>query len=276
MAQIVAATAVAHTAFMIRAKDKAPKEMADNVFSAFEEMGRRLKEQNVDTIIVVSSDHVKTFFDDNMPSICVGIGDKGIGWGEAGVPAYEVPMDQSLAKHLVNYGLNNDFDLSYSYEMKLDHGFIVPLHYLLPQMDIPIVPIFVNAASMPLSPMTRMYRFGEMISQAVNEWDSDKRVALIATGGLSHWVAVPRMGDVAEEFDRLFLEKLIQHQDQEIIHQWGNEKILAEGGNGALELRAWMAVAGAVSKNNREVLCYEPMHEWSTGIAIVDLMRGES
>lgn len=274
MAKIVAAGAVSHTALMIREKDKAPKEQADNVFNAFSEFGQRLKEKKVETIILISSDHVKTFFTDNMPSICIGVGDKGQGWGDAGVPQYELDIDQRLATYLLSYSLENDFDLSSSYEMKLDHGFIAPLHYLRPQMDIPIVPIFVNSATLPISPLKRMYRFGEMIAQAVNEWEEDRRVAIIATGGLSHWVAVPRMGEVAKEFDQHFIDQLLNNQNDE-LQAWTNEKILEEAGNGGLEIRCWVAVAGAVPNKKRELLCYEPVTEWATGIGIMDFMGGE-
>jgi aromatic ring-opening dioxygenase catalytic subunit (LigB family) len=274
MAKIVAAGAVSHTALMVRAKDKAPKEQADNVFGAFAELGNRLKEKQVDTIVVLSADHLKTFFFDNMPSICIGIGETGKGWGDAGVPQYDVPMDQPLAKHLLTYGLENEFDLSSSYEMKLDHGFMAPLHYLTPQMDIPIVPIFINAATPPISPLKRMYRFGEMIAKAIKEWDENKRVALIATGGLSHWVAVPRMGEIAEEFDHRIINQLLQNQEQE-IQKWSNEEIENEAGNGALEIRSWVAVAGACPNEKRELLCYEPVAAWATGIGIMDFMGGE-
>lgn len=274
MAKLVAAGAVSHTALMIRAKDKAPNEQAENVFHAFSELGRRLKEKKVDTLIVLSSDHVKTFFVDNMPSICIGIGDKGEGWGDAGVPQYDVNLDQSLAMHLLSYGLENSFDLSSSYDMKLDHGFIAPLHYLMPKMDIPIVPVFINSATLPISPMKRMYSFGEMLAQAITEWGEDKRVAIIATGGLSHWVAVPRMGEIAEEFDLRFIDQLLKNQNEE-IQRLRNEEILEEAGNGALEIRCWVAVAGAVPDKKRELLCYEPVTEWATGIGIMDFMGGE-
>lgn len=269
MARIVFAAAVAHTALMLRAKEKAPKEQADQVYEAFAEARRRLEESRAEAIILFSAEHLMTFFLDNMPSLCISIGEKAKGWGEAGVPFYEAGVDQDLSKYLLTYGLENGFDLAYSYEMRLDHGFMVPLHFLTPQMNIPVVPIFMNAASPPLSPLRRMYQFGQMVAQALREWDKERRVAIVATGGLSHWVAVPRMGEIAVDFDRKFLDLLLQYRDEEILG-WTNEQIELDAGNGALEIRSWMALCGAVPKGHRQLLCYQPVEAWATGIGLLD------
>ncbi len=269
MARIVFAAAVSHTALVLRAKDKAIPEQKEQVYNAFEELRRRLEKSGAESVILISAEHMKSFFLDNMPSLCIGIGDKTRGWGEAGVPPYSVDLDQALSQYVLQYGLDREFDLAYSYEMRLDHGFMMPLHFLTPQMNIPVVPVFMNAAAPPIAPLSRMHRFGEMVAEAVNGWEQDRKVALVATGGISHWVAVPRMGEVAESFDRRFLELLLHHRDQEIL-QWSNAKIEEEAGNGALEIRSWMALAGALPQGRRELVCYEPVEAWGTGIALLD------
>lgn len=269
MAHIAFAAAVSHTALMLRARDKAPREQAERVYQSFEEVRHRLKKSGAETIVLLSSEHLKTFFLDNMPSLCIGIGEKAQGWGEAGVPLYEVKLNQALSQHVLQYALEREFDMAYSYEMPLDHGFMVPLHFLTPQMDIPVVPVFMNAASPPIAPLRRMYHFGQMLAEAVSRWEKDQRVAIVATGGISHWVGVPRMGEIAESFDRKFLELLLQHKDQELL-QWSNKHIEEEAGNGALEIRTWIALAGALPQGQREIVCYEPVKVWATGIGLFD------
>ncbi|MED4601174.1 hypothetical protein P9314_10710 [Paenibacillus validus] len=269
MARIVFAAAVAHTALILRAKDKAPQEQMERVYKAFGEIRRRLEESGAETVILFSAEHMKSFFLDNMPSLCIGTGEKAQGWGEAGVPPYSVDLDLDLSQHVLQYGLDQEFDLAYSYEMRLDHGFMVPLHFLTPQMNIPVVPVFMNAASPPIAPLHRLYHFGKMVADAVNGWEKDRKVALVATGGISHWVAVPRMGEIAESFDRRFLELLLHHRDEEILG-WSNAHIEEEAGNGALEIKSWMALAGALPQGRRELICYEPVEAWGTGIALID------
>lgn len=76
-------------------------------------------------------------------------------------------------------------------------------------------------------------------------------------------------GEIAESFDRRFLELLLHHRDEEILG-WSNAHIEEEAGNGALEIKSWMALAGALPQGRRELICYEPVEAWGTGIALID------
>ncbi|MCA1646338.1 MAG: hypothetical protein LC797_13070 [Chloroflexi bacterium] len=55
-----------------------------------------------------------------------------------------------MAGHLFSSGLEHEFDFAVAQEFDIDHSILVPLHFLTPSMQIPIVPIFTNAVVHPL------------------------------------------------------------------------------------------------------------------------------
>ena len=103
---------------------------------------------------------------------------------------------------------------------ELDHG-----------MKIPLVPIVQNCAVPPLVPVRRAYEFGKALGDAIRSYTGLQRVAVIGAGGLSHWIGNPRVGDIAEDFDRWFLERLERGELDQVLDIPDDELELA--GNGA-------------------------------------------
>ena len=84
----------------------------------------------------------------------------------------------------------------------ISHGFGFVIKRIMHNMPMPIVPINQNTCYPPNQPMPRRsYALGQALRKAIESWDSDKKVAVIASGGLSHFV-------VDEEQDRGVLEAL--------------------------------------------------------------------
>lgn len=297
MSALVGGFATSHTALMIRAQDQADPRQVSQVMQGFAEVRRRLEQTGVDAIVVLGSDHGKTFLLDNMPAFCIGVGPECEGWGDAGVPEYRLPVHQELAKYLLAEVMNAGFDPAFSAEMKLDHGFVCPLHFLTPGMNIPIVPIFQNASAAPMPSLARCYQFGKVLGEAIRKRPGGERIALLATGGLSHTVPhldeymfrerrqldpsmEPRrlakikefvdqgLGRINESFDRQILD-LVARGDYERLADLSSERIETEGGNGAQEIRNWVTLLGAMADRKAEVLMYEPVTKWLTGIAMV-------
>ena len=293
----VAGFATSHTALMIRAQAEADPRQVANVLRGLETVRRRLREALPDALIVIGSDHGKTFLLDNMPPFCIGIGPECQGWGDAGVPQYTVKVHQDLAGHLLSAAMDSGFELAFSKEMRLDHGFMCPLHFIRPEMDIPIVPLFLNSTAAPMPSLERCYQLGGVLRKAIEQRPQQERVALLATGGLSHSVPVldeyllrskrqldPTMeqkklakirefvdqglGRINESFDRGVLEILAQGKYQELAALTADQ-IGSQGGNGAQELRNWVTLLGALPERKAEVLVYEAVAKWLTGIAIV-------
>jgi len=135
-------------------------------------------------------------------------------------------------------------------------------------MQLPMVPIILNCTTPPLMTLRQSYDFGVALGDAIRSYPGLDRVALVGGGGLSHFVGEPRVGDIDEEFDRWFLAQLEKGGDLDDLLSMGNEE-LAEAGNGTGEVRAWVAVAGAMRHQRARTLAYEPIYEWINGMGVV-------
>jgi aromatic ring-opening dioxygenase catalytic subunit (LigB family) len=171
--------------------------------------------------------------------------------------------------------LDNGVDFASSAELPLDHAEVVPLSYITPHWDIPIVPVVVNAFAPPMPSLKRCWQVGTFIRKAIKRWPEKKRVAVIGTGGLSHWVGPPETGKVNAEFDRWFLQCLIAGKSADVVEKYKKAEELEQiAGNGGQEIRDWLAVAGAMPTNLKpRVLAYEPIPQWATGTGVMAWAR---
>ncbi len=306
MAEIIAGVAMSHSP-MIMTSEEAAGEKGQRFLQKASEMKEWLEDSGADIMILISDDHFNSYFYDHMPSFTVGIG-QCQGWGDWLLPEYDIPVQQDLAKHILDTGLENNIDFAFTMRMKVDHGHTQGIYFLNPDLKIPVVPIAVNTAAPPLPTMDRCFQLGEVLRQAIESWDSDKKVAIVASGGLSHWVPIPKIdsekpedqdlihilkngrqeieqleeyletrktrvtslkkGPVNEELDRLFL-KCITEKNYETIREWSSAFIDENFGNGGQEIRNWLVLLGALQSFNNEVVYYEPIPEWVTGMAIM-------
>lgn len=268
MATLLASYGVSHTGMMVRKFDEAVAQHV-RVHAAYAALGREIATLSPDVLIVVGSEHLNTFTYDCLPQLCIGIGDSATGWGDAGVASATVPIAGPCAEALLTSAIAHGFDVAWSANPRLDHGFMAPLTLLRPQMDIPIVPVFVNTSTAPLGPISRCWAFGEMLGHFVTSDTDATRVVILATGGLSHWVGTPEMGEINTQFDRAFLDA-VQAGDMSAIITMPNDELTARAGNGGQEVRNWLA-AIAARPGPGATLAYEPVSEWATGIALARL-----
>jgi hypothetical protein len=117
-----------------------------------------------------------------------------------------------------------------------------------------------------MMPLRRWYAFGVALGEAIRSYVGLDRVALVGAGGLSHFIGVPRVGDIDEEFDRWFLD-VLERGDIEAVLDLPDEE-LELAGNGAHEIRSWLAVAGAVAPARGQTMSYEPIYPWITGMGV--------
>src|SRR4029078_11458786 len=148
-----------------------------------------------DLIVIFDTDHLNTFFLDSLPIFALGI-DKTFRAPNdepRDVPNYVVPSVPDLAAHIRAAGVAAGFDIGMTQNFSVDHSVTVPLHFLTPDMKIPVVPFFISGHVPPLPSARRCFALGQAVGQAIESWPENKRVAVMGSGSFSLEVGGPRM-----------------------------------------------------------------------------------
>jgi len=274
MAKVVAALAMTHAPGLTGWFDRAPEEDRQLVLSCTKELRRRLEAARPDALIMLSNDHLLNWPINNIPNYTVGIGDEHVGpadWFDdwLALDRFRVPGHPELARAITREGGRRGVMFAYTRRMEFDDGFSVPLHYLNPDMSVPVVPIGMNCTVPPVPSTADAYRLGEILRDIVTEhWRGEERLAVIATGGLSHEPGGPRYFFVDEAFDRWFLDLLAEGDHARIVRECTVERMEAAGSGGTSELLAWIATL-PFAAGPAEILGYTPSMTWRTGTGFV-------
>jgi protocatechuate 4,5-dioxygenase beta chain len=185
-----------------------------------------------------------------MPTFAVGAAadysNADEGWGIPTLPPYKGELD--LSWHMIDALVEDEFDIVTCQEMLVDHAFTLPLELFWPgQHPCPVrtVPVCVNTVQFPLPTAARCFKFGQAIGRAIESWDSDARVVVIGTGGLSHQLEGQRAGFINKEFDLMFMEKLIT--DPLWVTRYSIADLVELTGTQGVELLNWLTTRGALS-----------------------------
>jgi Uncharacterized conserved protein len=226
-------------------------------FDGFPPIHRWLEEVKPDVAVVFYNDHGLNFFLDKMPTFAIGAGQQYVngdeGWGQPDYPPFA--GDEELSWQLINHLVDHDFDMTICQDMMVDHAFALPLKLLFPgQPACPIatVPISLNTVLYPFPSARRCAMLGRNVGDAIRAWDSDKRVLIVGTGGLSHQLEGERAGHLNPEFDRKFMDSLL-NEDPSWIEQFSSEDIIEAVGTAGLEIIMWVAARNTLRGPVREV-----------------------
>ncbi len=269
---IVFACAASHAPGMTAWTEAAPKDQADKVLGSYRRLGEMLAAAKPDALVAFTVEHWANFFLNHMPAFCIGRANHYDGPVEEWlrISKARVPGDAKLSVELLDACFAGRFDPSFSDELLFDHATMLPLHFLNPGQTVPVVPIIINTLTPPLPTASRCFSFGQLIGQRLE--GSTKRVALIATGGLSHWPGEAKHGKINAAFDRAFLD-LVVAGPREKLTEYSHAEISAEAGSGGHEIRTWITLAGALPEWRANVLAYEPVVPWATGCGLVAFTR---
>lgn len=256
---LVAAVAVPHTPQLLVRPETEDRELVLRVHAAYARVKRLLADARVDAICLVGGDHIEGFFLNAVPAFAVYTGAKVS--GQFGRYAYTFDVHEPLARMIVEQGIEREFDLCYSQDVRLDYAFYVPLHFTTPDRTIPIVPLYVNVYLPPQPTPRRCYAWGQALREIIDA--RPERVAVMASGGLSHYPGTDRYASPDFDWDRQLLASLAEGRGAETARLTGEE--LDKAGN--VELRTWITVLGAVGSARADVVCYEP--SWHHGNAVV-------
>jgi protocatechuate 4,5-dioxygenase beta chain len=257
MARIVGGISVTHVPYIGRA-------IANNLqqdpywkpfFDGFPPVHAWLDEVKPDVAVVVYNDHGLNFFLDKMPTFAIGAAaeynNADEGWGIPTVAPFKGDLD--LSWHLIDNLIEDGFDLVTCQEMLVDHAFTLPLELMWPtrNMALRTVPICQNTVQFPLPTPKRCLAFGRAIGKAIESWESDARVVVIGTGGLSHQLEGKRAGFINKKFDLEFLDKLVT--DPDWVTQYSITDLVELTGTQGVELINWLTARGALGETVKAI-----------------------
>lgn len=275
MAEIVAVCALSHAPGLTGWLDQATPEEQESLSKGFHELGRMFRETKPDVVVGVANDHLLNMPVESSSDFMVGTAAHWKGPAEwfsdwLNVEDYEVAGHADLANTLVREGDRRGLRLSYTDRLLFDDNWSVPLLYLTPDYDVPLVPIHMNCIVPPLPSPERCYALGEALAEIIRECrPAGERVAIMGTGGLSHDPGGPKYFAVDEAFDREFLALLEEGDPQKVISEMTIERMAAAGDGGTTELLSWMVAMGAVGNRKARTICYEPAVALRCGMGCV-------
>lgn len=239
MAELVMAVGVPHNPLLWRTMvDPIPEDLAATAHN-FRTFADTLEELEVDSIVVIGSDHIRQFFLDNSPAFAIGKSEhyRAIYENEIrtfGLVPFEVPGDRELADAISGRDqLTTEIDFAFSNEWLLDHGMTFPLVYLTPSMELPVVPIHTNTNLPPVPRPERFAALGHHIRASIESAPFRRRVALVTSGHLATDIGGPKQflgGDSPDpEFDADAVRWMAEGDLDGAIAGCSFERVMAAG-----------------------------------------------
>lgn len=245
---------------------------------ALDRLAETFAEARPDVAVIFGNDQMEIFNESLIPAFSVmwgprivnaemtpshraklppGIAEATPGHIPPGGATYEGAAD--LGCHIIRSLVADAFDVATMKNFPTDetpHAFGFIYRRVMKDKPVPSVPLLQNTFFPPNQPSAkRCYNFGSAVAKAIRSWKSDARVAVLASGGLSHFV-------IDEQLDRAFLEALSKSSEAEIV---GIREELLQSGNS--EIKNWIALGGAMADTNCEfsVVDYVPCYRSEAG-----------
>jgi aromatic ring-opening dioxygenase catalytic subunit (LigB family) len=265
MGKIVAAMATVHAPQLFTRPPTEDHAQLDADIAAMRELGKTLDETKPDVVLVVGSDHLETFFLSAVPTFAI-IAGKTCKASFAGRD-YELPT-HPLAEELLDKLVDAGFDMTYSQDAVLGHSFAAVYEWVIEGRAIPVVPVFVNTYLPPLPKARRCEALGKAIREIVEK--GTERVAIVASGGMSHYPGTWKYPQPAFDFDWWAIAQM-ERGNPDALLDLTNEQ-LDEVGN--TEMLPWMILFGAIGNQPGELLTYQPT--WHHGHAVMRFIPNRS
>jgi protocatechuate 4,5-dioxygenase beta chain len=218
-------------------------------FDGFPRIREWLGKTRPDVAVVFYNDHGLNFFLDKMPTFAIGAAPEyqnaDEGWGIPTLPPFK--GNQDLSWHIIENLIEKEFDVVTCQEMLVDHAFTIPLKLFWPDETCPVevVPVCINTVQFPLPHARRVYNLGKAVGEAIQSWNSDKKVVVIGTGGLSHQLDGQRAGFINKDFDLKFMQSM--ETNPEWATQFSIPELVEKTGTQGVELLMWLAMRGALT-----------------------------
>jgi hypothetical protein len=256
------------------------QERYQTVQAAMDRLATTLQRVSPDAVVTIGDDHHEMFPEDHMPAVNVYWGERYLNspvdlesvpsFRRPGMWAYHPQRPEwylghaELGRHIIESLIVQQFDVSHSRSVPADreigHAFnFIVRRFMAASNPIPQVPIFLNTYFPPTQPtVMRCYAIGNALRRAIESWDANKSVAVIASGGLSHFV-------IDEELDRSLLTAMKQKDETEIC-RWPEKKFQS----GTSEIKTWIVLAGAMAESplQMRLIDYAPCYRSPAGTGV--------
>jgi aromatic ring-opening dioxygenase catalytic subunit (LigB family) len=242
-----------------RPPDENPQQL-EAAGAAMRELGKVLDQTKPDVILFFGSDHVETFSVTCVPTFAIIAGARAI--ARFAGREHNLPNHREMAEDLLNkLVLQHSFDLAYSEDAELGHAFSIPFEYVIGKRDIPVIPFFTNVYVPPLPTPRRCAALGQAIAEIVK--GRRERVAVIASGGMSHFPGTRKYLHPEFDFDRWLVSQFEAGHADALLDMTGTQ--LDEVGN--TELLNWATMFGAIGSQQGELIDYIPT--WHHGLCMM-------
>jgi len=232
----------------------------DAAAAAMQEVGKVLDETKPDVIVFLGSDHVETFSVTCIPTFAIIAGSRAI--AKFAGREYNLPVHREMAEDLLNkLVVQHSFDIAYSEDAELGHAFAVPFEYVIGKRDIPVIPFFTNVYVPPLPTPKRCAALGKAIAEIIK--GRKERVALVASGGMSHFPGTSKYLAPEFDFDRWLVAQFEAGNTDALLSMTGTQ--LDEVGN--TEMLNWATMFGAIGPQEGELIDYIPT--WHHGLSMM-------
>ena len=265
MAQLVTIIGITHNPFMPRLFKQPQQPPGTAKVKERIAMTRgKLAEAKPDVLVTIGNDHLHQFFMDNMPAFMIGKMAQYDGTfydeiREFDLPTCKIAGDPDLSDAIMEGAFDRGVDFAYSNELTIDHSIIVPMLFVRPEMDIPIVPILTNCIAPPLPRPRRFYEVGQAIRSVIDSLGTNQRIGVLVSGHLSLEVGGPK------QFERKLTDPnfdadavgWIQHGDITNAAKGCTPERLLQAGNmtsGYLNFLMMMGIANASKPSYAEGL----------------------
>jgi hypothetical protein len=255
--------------------------LAARAEAALDRLAAQLKAAEPDVVLVVGDDQGELFGPYNFPLIAVYRGDelvmkpsehlKGMPpWADAKFWAgyrmdlpHRYPGAPELALDLMKGLIREGVDVASCDSVPdptrrgFGHAFGFVIERLMKEVQVPMLPVMLNTYFPPNTPTAaRCREIGRKIAAALAASPSNARVAVVASGGLSHFLC-------EEAFDREIVAAL-QSDDADTLVAIPQEALLS----GSSEIRNWITVSGMLQGLRSDFTEYIPVHRTPVGTGI--------
>ncbi len=263
-----------------RLTEQAWSESYERAQHAVATLADELAAGSPDALVVIGDDQAELFLDDGRPVFAVYWGEsiddfapderkqaampaglRAAMWATHSETGEAYPVPHQLGRHIIERLAEEEFDVASMTAQpqgrSLGHAFTFPRRRLMGEMVIPLLPVLLNSYYAPNQPSPRRsYLFGRALRRAIESFEEDITVGIVASGGLSHFV-------VDEELDNRVLQGL-QNRDFESLATIPRRYMRS----GTSESLNWIAAGGALENLSMKVVDYVPAYRSVAGTGV--------